>query len=997
MATYYLSPTGSDSNSGTIGSPWFSLNKLWTVIAAGDTAYMRGGTYSYTTQQVLTGKSGTSGNMISVFAYPDETPVINKGTPYTYNDSYGYGCYFNGDYVHFKGLDISYFTQETEHVWHGLRAYGTNNIFELLNIHHNGAGMLLGEGTDDNLILNCDFHHNIDLLSPTPYNNASGLSTSRNTLSTAINTVRGCRAWWNADTGFDAYYNEGFVEWDSCWSFWNGFIPDTFTPTRPDEMGEGAGWKYGETEFNHSTEYKRLIKNCVAYRNKAAGFFMNDAMLISKNYNNTAYLNGWIGFCLNTDVAHIIRNNISYASGSYNCSLGSNPSRVVDHNTFIAIEVENPDYIVGVGDFQSVSSTGINGARQADGSLPSLTFLHLAAGSDLINTGIDVGYPYSGSAPDLGAFEFEEETTTTTTTPIPTTTTTSTTATPTTTTTTTSDVIPTTTTSTTGIPITTTTTTAAPTTTTTSTTATPTTTTTSTTRRTTTTTTTRRPSTTTTTTTRRKRKTIIRRILSLWDSDYFCDRSWTLSFNMNTKSWISFHSYIPNWYIGDNNFFYSGVNNCCEDFSFVAGIIIPNPTTSTTTTSTSSTTTSTTSSTTTTTSTTATPTTTTTTTSTPTTTTSTTLCYRPSGLTLYQLMTGYETIVPPSTFVSTGSYEEACSAMNYLLENLGDPNIVPTYTGGYALSITIGSIVYAEDGITQCSCIPDGWYFTDVTATDGYVFHIESCEITEIAYCTTTSTTSSTSTTTTTAVPTTTTTTTVAPIACGTLVEKIDTVAYPFTQPITLGSDTGICYLSYNVYNIPERIIVTWDSTVQIDTGYIGDSSYDFGNANRTTFTNALAGLTDPITTNVYPDLATYPDDGYPRILGVGLGGSSFDKTGASPEDAFVDVYAPIYGTDWQFTLGCPGLTTTTTTTISPTTTTTTTIEPTTTTTTTIEPTTTTTSTTSEPTTTTTTTVAPTTTTTTTMLGCAECEPYFGTTTSTTTSIPTTTTTSTTV
>ncbi|MFA6540950.1 MAG: T9SS type A sorting domain-containing protein, partial [Bacteroidota bacterium] len=33
-------------------------------------------------------------------------------------------------------------------------------------------------------------------------------------------------------------------------------------------------------------------------------------------------------------------------------------------------------------------------------------FVHLAAGSDLINAGTDVGIPFIGSAPDLGAFEF---------------------------------------------------------------------------------------------------------------------------------------------------------------------------------------------------------------------------------------------------------------------------------------------------------------------------------------------------------------------------------------------------------------------------------------------------------------------------------------------------------------------------------------------------------------------------------------------------------------
>ena len=54
---------------------------------------------------------------------------------------------------------------------------------------------------------------------------------------------------------------------------------------------------------------------------------------------------------------------------------------------------------------------------------------------------------------------------------------------------------------------------------------------------------------------------VIRKRVYLSDREYFCNKSWTLSYNMNTQSWISFHSYIPNWYIAENNFFYSGIMN----------------------------------------------------------------------------------------------------------------------------------------------------------------------------------------------------------------------------------------------------------------------------------------------------------------------------------------------------------------------------------------------------------------------------------------------------
>ncbi len=76
---------------------------------------------------------------------------------------------------------------------------------------------------------------------------------------------------------------------------------------------------------------------------------------------------------------------------------------------------------------------------------------------------------------------------------------------------------------------------------------------------------------------------VTREVVYLTDTTYFCNKSWTLSFNLNTNSWVSFHSYIPNWYIAENNFFYSGLNEGC-DLHAIAVQEVPTPTTTTTTT-----------------------------------------------------------------------------------------------------------------------------------------------------------------------------------------------------------------------------------------------------------------------------------------------------------------------------------------------------------------------------------------------------------------------------
>jgi hypothetical protein len=77
--------------------------------------------------------------------------------------------------------------------------------------------------------------------------------------------------------------------------------------------------------------------------------------------------------------------------------------------------------------------------------------------------------------------------------------------------------------------------------------------------------------------------TEVTEIVQLTNLNYFCNKSWTLSFDINTKSWISFHSYIPSYYIAENNFFYSGLNGSCDLTAIAAREITPSTTTTTTT------------------------------------------------------------------------------------------------------------------------------------------------------------------------------------------------------------------------------------------------------------------------------------------------------------------------------------------------------------------------------------------------------------------------------
>lgn len=50
----------------------------------------------------------------------------------------------------------------------------------------------------------------------------------------------------------------------------------------------------------------------------------------------------------------------------------------------------------------------------------------------------------------------------------------------------------------------------------------------------------------------------------LCDPKYFCPASWTIAWSPVSESWVSFYSFIPNWYTEQQQFFQSGIQECQE-------------------------------------------------------------------------------------------------------------------------------------------------------------------------------------------------------------------------------------------------------------------------------------------------------------------------------------------------------------------------------------------------------------------------------------------------
>jgi hypothetical protein len=154
----------------------------------------------------------------------------------------------------------------------------------------------------------------------------------------------------------------------------------------------------GENDGTAESDAQRTVRNCISAYNRTHGFSQNESFVKMLFYNNIAYNNTLTAFFFTwNDVANVFRNNISLGNANDLITTGS--SYTSDHNTW------NGGVTVSSADFVSVDSTGIAGAR-TNGHLPSLDFLKLVAGSDLIDTGVDVGISYLNAAPDMGAREY---------------------------------------------------------------------------------------------------------------------------------------------------------------------------------------------------------------------------------------------------------------------------------------------------------------------------------------------------------------------------------------------------------------------------------------------------------------------------------------------------------------------------------------------------------------------------------------------------------------
>lgn len=426
---YYVATDGNNSNNGSIDSPFWTISEAQNHVSAGDTVYIRGGSYNFTDDDIsktvsvfdclnYLNVSGTEGNTINYWNYPGEHPtfVCTNVAPEGYRVAV---FYVTGQYIYLKGIEITgiQVTITTHTESYGVYSKGSHNTYENLSIH-DGKGTGIRHYTGGyNLFLNCDAYNNYDDVSEDKTGgNTDGFGCHPSS-GGVDNVFKKCRAWCNSDDGFDCIRADEAVVFDSCQSFYNGYDKDMIS------RGDGNGFKAGG--FSTDTDLpdpipSHTIRFCLAVGNKQNGFYANHHLTGDYWYNNSAYGNNYNYNMVNRESSsstnlyvngynHTLINNLGYAARTAETNYIDESKNTVTTNSFN----ENDNYSISSDDFLSLDEDLITQDRNDDGSLPETNFMKLKSGSSLINAGTDIGFSYNGSAPDLGAFEYKNSSGTT--------------------------------------------------------------------------------------------------------------------------------------------------------------------------------------------------------------------------------------------------------------------------------------------------------------------------------------------------------------------------------------------------------------------------------------------------------------------------------------------------------------------------------------------------------------------------------------------------------
>jgi parallel beta-helix repeat protein len=372
---FFVAPSGSDGNAGTISAPWRTLRSAVSRLSPGDTLYVRGGLYTgpenVFDSQTSFVPSGTPSNRITIEGYQSEAVTIRPPNIEAIHLTSG-----SPSYLTFRNLTIDL-------VNHSMCQTSPSGIYLSTGAHHNQfdrIALLNGQG-------NAVFF------------SASGGSADFNEFTNGTVRDVGIGCGVNQAYGFYIATADNVFANNEVFNI-NGFGFNLYDAQGANvnrnvvrnnkiyNTGLGGGTNYA---IVHARGSGTMIYNNIIYSNRG-GILIYSGSDRTEVYNNTIYNNRpGEGIALQYYAsAPVVKNNIIYQNGSVIADYGGGGAPVQSHNVASDPSFRNSS----AGDF-TLQSNSI--ARDTGTVVPGLT-------SDFLGVARPQGDSY-----DVGALEYSTD------------------------------------------------------------------------------------------------------------------------------------------------------------------------------------------------------------------------------------------------------------------------------------------------------------------------------------------------------------------------------------------------------------------------------------------------------------------------------------------------------------------------------------------------------------------------------------------------------------